>query len=83
MSQMLNEGEFVVMDNGDLYQVVRNIIYNGEEYVAIGKQSTRVEDLVIDADENVYLCKINVVNDELKLDIIEDEEEMKRILNVN
>ena len=81
LEYLFNEGEYAIMEDGELYQVAKNITYNDEEYVIIGKVAESVETMVEDSDK-MYLCKVIIENGEAILDPIEDEYLMQVILGL-
>ena len=81
LDYLFNEGEYAIMEDGELYQIAKNVNYNNEEYVVIGKVSTSADTMIDDSDK-MYLCKVIIENGEALLNPIEDEYLMQVILGL-
>jgi len=83
MSFFFDVGETVIMENGDIYEIVHKVMYNDEEYVILKKEISSLEDLAnVENDDKMSLCKVVFENNEVFLNPIEDEELMQIILGI-
>lgn len=71
--ESINKGELVSFDNGDSYYAVDTIMYNNQKYIYFAKQEGGVL---------AFLGKELIDNGELVIDVIEDKEEVKKIMGM-
>lgn len=69
----INKGEFVKFANGESYYAIDTIIYNNKKYIYFAKQEGGVV---------AFLGKELIDNGELVIDVVEDKEEVKKVMSL-